>query len=783
MELGALHPISGRQWQLTDEQSNAIWPDCCLVVPFGAQVADATGTIVNGVTGESVQGGWTVTSTLQKLELTDLVQGTKVAGVTAVWAAGPGGDTPALQVLGNDPFSWLAPHLDVAASSSTTTYPLRDQWFGGGPAQLFWKPRRFGEVVIAPVDFGLLLAPPTSWLGMRVLRAPQAQLSVSYPSGKPIVIDQLWLGVLVGMEEPIDTDLEDVVALDDGWSIGLLPIPVGGGTASVEIPFGGSILFVRYRRRPLTAKTPERITLQPGHYELTLSGATEGKAPMPEPGEPTVADASDLAWSATQRFWVEHPPSLRSYVRFTTLGDDRLFGPKAGFDPTLEGVGFPGHGDYLPVVRFCVPYVKAMFQKLRLRVDYSNPKVADVSQEVDVVANTAGESTLPDAAQAWKAANGGTVLADDEVVMTNALPAAGPASLRISHLPPAGEEFELDSWGVQISRFANAATHLAWPGTSLTRRYRFDGPHDQSACPTIGSPKWKGVVKGAYEGPLRAHELLVAPSPPAKARLKRADFSESIAGQLLLPIGWVLTAMPEEYSTPPDDWPLPNPLAALTGPLGADAAKRFLLFLWRSGVRLAADASAPRLAAVGDPVASTTIQAVCDPQNRPVALWLRTPEPIDWRRIHAEMQLRHVEPGTGCPTAYAHRHTMKLAVRVLPSTDGSSALLVARFGGVVTRLPRGEVNLKLTYEPSEPGLVKLRPRTPLPSGREELSLTFLQPFGATWPVKPSGPGDIFPRIPRLVPKRKFGPPEPGPYRKLTINELADKLFDERGRRR
>src|SRR5512143_3757621 len=150
MELGGLHPITGRQWRLTDEHSNALWPDAGVVVPFGAQTADATGKVLNPAPGTSVQGGWTVTHTLETLDLRDLVQDTTVAGVTAVWAAGPGGDTPALHVLGDNPFAWLTPHLDAAATATTTVFPLRDQWFGAGPAQLFGAPRRFGEVVIAP---------------------------------------------------------------------------------------------------------------------------------------------------------------------------------------------------------------------------------------------------------------------------------------------------------------------------------------------------------------------------------------------------------------------------------------------------------------------------------------------------------------------------------------------------------------------------------------------------------------------------------------------------------
>lgn len=770
MELGGLHPITGRQWKVADNQANSLWPDACIVVPFGQQVEDATGKVVNPAGGVSIHGGWTVTSTLQTLEIVDLVQNAKVPGVTAVWAAGPGGDTPALHVLGNDPFGWLVPHLDAAAAAQTTTYPRLDQWFGQGPGQVLVKPRRFGRVVVAPNPVAMLVTPPLGWLGGRVLRAPGAELSFSYPSGLPIVIDRLWLGVLRGYKEPLGDGLqyENLLSLPDGWSIGLISLPVGDGADVVEIPYGGAILFVGYRQKPLAVATPERITLQPGHYELTLTGITSGMAPSSD-----LPNAEDVPWSATQRFWVDHPRSLRPYVRFTTLGDDRLFGERPGFDPTLSGVGFPAHRDYVAVVRFSVPYVKAMFQKLRLRVDYSDPAIADVVQDVGVVANATGESTLPEAAQVWKTAHGGVVPPDDEVVMSSAL-SPGPAALHLSHVPAGGAEFELDSWGVLVSRFPNAAAHMAWPGTCLTRHYRSDGPQDEVAWPTISSPKWKEQLESSVASGELAHEpsTAVLEMPPPSAR--RVLFSESIGGRLLRPIGPIFTVMPDEYPTPPDDWPLPSSLATLTGDLDPTAGHRFLIFLWRSGVRLTSIAAAPRLAGVGKPVATTRIEAVCDDQGRPLALWLRTPEAIDWRRIHAEMTLRHLTPKSG--TTYANRHTMSLEVTPLPSPDGSGALLVARLASVPTRLPRAEITLKLTYDPAQPGLVKLRPRTPFPGDRETLDLTFLQPFGVTWPIKPSkdGLGNKL-KVPQPRNKKDIGPPppEPEPYTEIaSIEDLA-----------
>jgi hypothetical protein len=766
LEVGALHPITGRQWQLEGEQEAVIWPDACLVVPFATQVNDATDTIVNSINGKgeeyasSVQGGWTVTSLLEALELLDLTPTppVPVEGVTAVWAAGPGGDTPVLHVLGNDPFSWLAPHLDAAATAKTTVYPFLDQWFGHGPAEILTKPRRFAELVITPPtgatesSLPRLLAAPIPLL-TRVLHAPGAQLSFSYPSGPTIGVEDVSLGVLVrGGELEVADIAAKTIPLPSpfdqlDWSFALIDLGEAGD-APLTISYAGSIVFVRYRHRPRTVTTPERITLVPGHYRLTLSGTTTAKPP-PDLAKDGQKDL-ETPWSATRTFFVEHPPSLRPYVCSTTLGDDRLFGPKPGFDPTLPGVGFPAHTAYLPVVRFRVPYVKAMFPKLRLIVDYVEGKRIEQAN-IAVVENSTQETSLPQATIDWKTANGSTKIPyDDEVVMTTAL-VAGDASISLWHDPPVGNPFELDSWGVRISQFSNAAAHVAWAKTCITRWYRRNGPHDGPGCVPIGTVRTTEVTVG-------------------KGGVK---------------VGRIAAPKPNEYNTPPADWALPQTLAALIEPpasvagiLATDASQRFLQFLWRSEVSLV-KGTGPSLAGVADPEKTTTIEAVCDDQDRPLALWLRTPEPIDWRRIDAAMTLRHVEPDGGCPTSYANRKSMALTVALLPSTDGSGALLIARLGIVPTRLPRGEIKLDLTYATSVPGLVTLRRAGPLPSAPESTNLTFLQPLGKTWP-RPSGPPSTKVKKPPKVYKKPTLPPGPRP---LEVDEVLEVFERHLGRRR
>lgn len=767
MDLGATHPITGRQWQLTDDEGNALWPDCTIVVPFAGRVSDTTGKVINSSTYKTVQGGWTVEGKIETLELTDLVKNQPVAGVGAVWVAAPdGSDLSALHVLGDDPFSWLTPHVDAPATVSTTSFPMIDQDFGlGSPSTLAGR-RRFGELVVSPPPAGAArLLPPLPWLPGRLLHAPGAELAFSLPAGDPVAVDALELVVLLRSREELHHGkwtISDVVPLGANWTLVTLNLPVGAADRVIN-PWPGLIAWIRYRHAAQTVKTPERITLVPGHYELKMSGTTTGTAP---PGH---QDSAPVPWGFTQRFWVAHPASLRPYLRFTTVGDNRLFGPRPGFDPTLAGVGFPAHRDYLTAVRFCVPYLQTMFPKLRVRIEYTGGAI--VSEDIAIAANAAGESTLPPAAQDWKLAHGGTVAPDDEIEGA-AAPVAGPGTLHLQFASPTGEVIELDSWAVHGSVFANAAEQLAWPATCLTRSYDAAGPHDRAPCETLATPSWRKHLGDRVPGVLRMNDSHPAPMALRSGTIASDLWRVDLAGRLLAGIGPIeLAVQPTEYAVAPGDWALDSSLASLAAPLDTDAAMRFLQFLHRSGARLDADAAQPALAAVAHPVSSTRLEAICGPDHRLLALWLRTPEPLDWRRVTAKINVRHVTPDTGCPTAYANRRPLPLTADLLPGVDGSGVLLVARFAGTSVELPRGEVTLTLTYAPVTAGLVSLRPRHPLTGGTEKVAVTFIQPLGSPWPLPPTGgdrpgvhlPSDILRELVEMVPP---GLPSPGPVEQI-----------------
>ena len=69
-----------------------------------------------------------------------------------VWTAGPGGDTARLHVLGQDPFSWVVPHIDTSETTIETPGKTVEQLFGYGPAESYTKEKRFDEMLVNPLS-------------------------------------------------------------------------------------------------------------------------------------------------------------------------------------------------------------------------------------------------------------------------------------------------------------------------------------------------------------------------------------------------------------------------------------------------------------------------------------------------------------------------------------------------------------------------------------------------------------------------------------------------------
>jgi len=72
--------------------------------------------------------------------------------------------------------------------------------------------------------------------------------------------------------------------------------------------------------------------------------------------------------------------------------------------------------------------------------------------------------------------------------------------------------------------------------------------------------------------------------------------------------------------------------------------------------------------------------------TRPVAFFLRTPEPVDWRRVNVVV-------------AYGPAPTLdrRFATKLIPSPDGCACLIVLTADDVAVKVPRGSFVLRFHY--------------------------------------------------------------------------------------
>ncbi|NOJ79791.1 hypothetical protein [Myxococcus xanthus] len=764
----ATHVVSDQQWDLDGAKP---WPDLELVVPFQARVTDATGAIIGPIVSPVNQAGYNVAHTLTKLELRDLTHDTLVPNVKALWADGPGGGTTQLHVLGTDPLTWLTPHTDIATWTSATPPKVVDVFFGYGPAHTFSADRAFGDLHVVPragsatLDPSFAPAVPT-----RVLRGNDIKLRVVDALGNEIPVDEIILFVITAHEK---LDGESLVTSPTASVAGVFPVGQLYGSFNLVAQYfafttpvthfafakasGGDLLVyaVRYREaRKTVGGATEKTILVPGRYRLSVAGNSSAVHEEFSAHPDIYPSAPAIAWHAEQEFEVTYPETTRPYVHHSTFGDVRPFARQqhpwttwtaSAWNPTLFGIGFPLYRSYHVAVRFLVSYIGAIFSSAPLKLHLIYEAGGEVKEQVAPTAVPDGSSSMLPQSQNWIAANGGTVPADAELVMAALPPQAGMAKLEVLVAHPGQGELKLDEWTGYVSAFADFRSHLAWPQGCVAVRYDAEGRHVAPACTTIAPKKlpWHAEVYELAKG--------IDPLPKLQAKV-------ALPYEPLLPLPDVIFPLPPypvELTSPPISWRLPASLSAELGPLDANAAVRFARFAAATGARFGS-ATDP-LIGVQDPVTATTIEAIVDSANRPFALWLRTPEPVDWRRVTIALSVSHVVPANGCPTGYAHRRKLQLSVGVLPNADGSAALLTGSLAGVPTRLPRGEYLLTLSFDASAAGLPSLRPSVLVGPGPEVVKLRFIQPFGADWPLPGTHGGIRFDLIELALKYVKFDP--------------------------
>lgn len=775
--LGAVHPISGRQFLLGHTH---LWPDTEIVVPFNRRISDATGAVIDPPVSPVLQGGYLIQNTLQKLEIRDLVHDTLVTGVKALWAAGPGGNTAQLHVLGQDPFSWLTSQTQTITTVTETGPWIWEQRFGWGPEEILTGDRRFFETIVTPDADTALITTFEPRLPTRVLQSAGFTLHFRLWDGTPLYVDECRLLIVSSLRLiyhygedfrpsgatvlwPVVGDLE-LIAVDLGLTSRTETISV---SASPEYPL--LVYAVRYREaRTGSSTTSTHTVLQPGRYRLSLTGHTSATPPPGLPG------SDPVDWSVTQDFEVDYPETLRSYVRHGTLGDNRVFTAEPGvaWNPTSHGMGFPAYRDYYPLVRFVVPYMHEIFPKITMRLTAAG---GTTDWSVTPQPNPDGDNALPQISKDWIAAHGGAVPPDEEALIPDALAPLGPVTLSLWFQHPWEGFRKLDEWNGYVSRFNRFAEHVAWAGTCLQTVYDASGRSTLPACGTVYAAPSGGISKWLLDGNRIDNTINLLESPSGLEVATPSTGPRSLIG---VAIGDVTGVQPDTYPTeltaPLADWALPSALDDLLHPLDANSGTDFCRFAQATGARFNADGGDPLLE-LGNTVLETTVEAVVDGAQRPYALWLRTPEPLDWRRVSASLEVRHVTGVERCPTGYAHRHPLDLGVECLPGPDASSAFLVGSLAGVRTRLPRGEYHLSLAFDSRLPGLPPLRPRPSVGATPEKVTLSFLQPFGQDWPLPPSHipiPIHLIDEIRQWLPF----PVPPEPWNRLIAGQIAPEEF-------
>lgn len=745
LHVGAVHPLSGRQFDLdaTDPEIARPWPDVEIVVPFIHRAIDDTGKVLGPAISAEIDGGYRVSHTLTELTLFDLVNDQEITDFRAAWAEAPDGETAQLHVLGADPYSWLLAHEEQWSSLELPPDKVVAQHFGPGEEETFSGERRFGDVLIAPVEaaesltLSNLFAP---YVSNRTVSALSLRIAFQSFNAQPIPVDRIELVFIesqyvttvpvVVANVPLSTSIEPMGAINESlWfrriviepleplTLSELTVSGGivGGAITTESLFYLYAVIYREARGPSVSWNEKRL-LDPGRYRLTVRGTTETTA-----AQEGLAEPETIPWSLEREFEVVIPRSLRPYTKYTTVGDTRLIRNEPSvWNPTLYGIGFPFYRLYRPVIRFLVPYVSAIFPSLILRIEPEDSSQDAVEQELTLQPNPDNESSALPFSKDFADWQGGSIQPDEEIAGDMIAP-SGPARVRLQFEHPATGRVDLDDWSCYVSHFNNFAHHLAINKPRLVTVYTPDGPVKPHSCPKPGTGgtiddltlDGTGIDGGGI--PL-VGSLATQLSPPPLF-----DF----------PLG-VPEPFPDELDEPPITWRLPAKLVKHVSVSGMPSPFAFPRFAQDSGM-LFFDNSNP-LYGIGNTAGSTRIEALEDHTGRLLALWIRTPEPLDWRRVSGTLRIRHVIQTGQCPKDYAYRKPLLLDLLFLPSLDASSAFAVGKFAGVLTRLPRGEYELTVSFDPEAGDTYPLRPGILVNQTPEVVVHRFLQPRGPGWPL-------------------------------------------------
>jgi hypothetical protein len=715
-KLGALHPISGLQFDIVDEASE-IWPDCEIALPFYKKLTDDTGKILSPAIGSSREGGVTVQHSLKQLSLYQIKDGSEVEvqGLQGVWVVGPAkeqGDfnspTARLHFPANDPFRWLDQHQDRTVET-TVLPPVGNTFdFGIGAAQFSQAEislpsltiRRLGES--GGID---LVSDPLFMLPTRVARFARASFGgrdagagttlsraiLTCVSNDPEAFRRIQCNLAIDVLSVVDQQLPS------GRTIyfGRLEVRDASGadfdnfTLSYNDDAACAVGVTVLNERCVPLLALYRVTLFAGHRTMT----TINERKVFEPGVYRIVAAGRSEWSARgspkdgswifeQKFRVTYPPTITPYIAYVTLGDERpyrLLGTGL-WNPTPYGLGFPFYSGLKASIVFRPDYFKAIFNELSIAYDGINvvpPPKVDTSK--------LGERFDSASSAKWQTDAGGFYKEAQEVLF-DAPTGPGVRELAVGFFNPlTNANVKLDSWSFETSRFVEISDHLT-----------LDIPIVSRARNTVSE------VFAAHED----------------AKIAELDTT-------------VVTKPVKVAATFPASWRLPPIYEPEHKNFEMQSALSFLRFFERSSIPISPFNADPMYGLLDRPE-RTLIEALTDRDGKTFCFWIRTPEPLDWRRLSANLQVYATKRNAQGAIFLPDVSPVSLKTLFTPSPDGTSALMFAQIGETFVRLPAGLYVFKASFMFDALGLPHLRNNSDPQQKSASFELRFANTFGPSF---------------------------------------------------
>jgi hypothetical protein len=699
--LAFVHPPSGILGQL-DDKLNRVWPDTMFTINF-MRAAGGSGIVLNPQSRHRIEAGIDVEHSFSdlKIERKDPITGAwvNVPDVRASWLYTAAGDgvtpTSRLAIPCNDPLGWLN-RFDYAQPRSTDRIPrFRLQSFGVGTARYYAPPTpgpgeasaEFEDVVIASNSGFWLLQAPWANSYARVLDLSRFTLDfINGPAGARTSTDTLdcELRVLAPRRAPPQISVQNakvgpsviVRQVSDRmmeWSIALTrddakqPIMIGSETPILLAAIGW------WATEQIEHAPPDLSVLGPGFYRLTVGGDSSASFR-------TIAADQAAHWGLVREFEVIAPP-LRPYLRYATLGDERLFGLYAGrWNPNPVGVGFGHYNEHLARIRAKVGYLDQIYQSVFVSVADREPLLT-----VPVVPCPQGTIAGSKASADWRAETGLPSAIERELTFEVSLankndatkpnpPVAGNYKISVFRGPPDanGQLTLIDTWDYRVSFYPSPAKHLALP-----------------------------------------YQLNKAIGPVSNAQIP-AHIADALADP------YDFDAVPKAKGD--SDWLLPPMIADLRGPDDPGAGLSFMQLLEWCGIfhrPLGPIEEGP----FGRP-AQPDINIILDRAKAPVALLIRTAEPCDWRRVTI-----------GAVTDYAKIRARAFGTKLIPSPDGCQCLVLLTVNGLPVRIANEHIALRIRFDLEAEGLPQLTRKVlkpDVPVTFDEMITCFYQPEGFSW---------------------------------------------------